>query len=480
MHPFPPMVYDEWRRGHLLAPGRLHEGIPAGFPPERLLQAVWHHQRLLADQLRTPDGRGVRILHPGFPNRSAGPDFHRAIIQLENAAPQTGDIEIDLLASNWRTHRHHVNPAYAQVILHVVWEAGSAAAAGMPVLPLKGCLDAPLEELQLWLGSEAAQEWPPEAAGRCRQTWRNLPEVAARGLLRQAAQVRLEAKARQMEARSRQTGWDQALWEGLFRGLGYRQNAWPMQRLAATLKPCFENPGQPADGLVWQARLLGLSGLLPGELPGARDHAPGKTYLRTLWDCWWRERSHWGEAILPKGMWNFQGLRPANHPTRRLALAAWWLGQCGLIQKLEDWFTRRLASQELADSLAEILQPAEDAFWGWHWTLRSVRLPQPQPLLGSSRNTDLAINVILPWFWIRAKTGRNQSLLKVAEERFLAWPKGDDNAVLRLARQRMFAAQFPIRTAAEQQGLLQIVRDFCDHANARCDQCPWPTAGGEA
>jgi nucleoid-associated protein YejK len=31
-----------------------------------------------------------------------------------------------------------------------------------------------------------------------------------------------------------------------------------------------------------------------------------------------------------------------------------------------------------------------------------------------------------------------------------------------------------IHTAAGQQGLLQIVRDFCDHSNAICADCQFP------
>jgi hypothetical protein len=31
-----------------------------------------------------------------------------------------------------------------------------------------------------------------------------------------------------------------------------------------------------------------------------------------------------------------------------------------------------------------------------------------------------------------------------------------------------------IKTAATQQALLQIVRDFCQHSNALCDHCPFP------
>ena len=60
-------------------------------PPERLLQAIWFHQRLKRDQLRTVDGKTVRVLHPGFWNREAGPDFRGAMIQFDNDPPQSGD-----------------------------------------------------------------------------------------------------------------------------------------------------------------------------------------------------------------------------------------------------------------------------------------------------------------------------------------------------------------------------------------------------
>jgi hypothetical protein len=31
-----------------------------------------------------------------------------------------------------------------------------------------------------------------------------------------------------------------------------------------------------------------------------------------------------------------------------------------------------------------------------------------------------------------------------------------------------------LRGAAEQQGLMQIVRDFCEHSNAICENCRLP------
>ena len=48
--------------------------------------------------------------------------------------------------------------------------------------------------------------------------------------------------------------------------------------------------------------------------------------------------------------------------------------------------------------------------------------------------------------------------------------------MLRLARQRLLggARAGALRTAAMQQGLLQIVGDFCARSNALCENCRFP------
>jgi hypothetical protein len=97
-------------------------------------------------------------------------------------------------------------------------------------------------------------------------------------------------------------------------------------------------------------------------------------------------------------------------------------------------------------------------------------------LIGTTRVTDLAINVVLPWLWTRAVEGKNENLREEIERRYFVWPAAEDNSVLRLARQRLLSRSSPklFRHAAQQQGLMQIVRDFCDHSNAICDQCSFP------
>src|SRR5437870_8072381 len=165
---------------------------------------------------------------------------------------------------------------------------------------------------------------------------------------------------------------------------------------------------------------------------------------------------------MPRSLWRFHGLRPANHPQRRLALAAHWLARGDLSAHLEKWGTTIAEDPGLTTSLLTKLQAGSDEFWAWHWTLRSKRLARPQPLLGATRVTDLAVNVILPWLGSRAAEEKNQAAQQEIERRYLSWPRAEDNAVLRLARQRLLGGASPrsLPGAAAQQGLLQIVRDF--------------------
>jgi hypothetical protein len=437
-----------------------------------LLQAVWHHQRLLRDRLVTADGRRVRVLHPGFWNHGAGPDFRDAVVQFASETPVSGDVEVDLRPGGWRAHAHDINADYRQVVLRVVWESGPGNAPALPVLALKGFLDAPLKELAVWLDAGGLDGAADALDGKCRTPLRELAADTRAEILRQAAEVRLRSKAMQFQARARQAGWEQALWEGIFGALGYKNNAWPMRRLAELISVLEVGSKRSAPG--FQALLLGLSGLLPGELP--RTHKASCDYLRSVWDAWWRERERLGEFILPKTAWRLSGLRPANHPQRRLALAAHWLAAGDLPEKMERWFLARIGDGNLVESLLALLSVEGDEFWSWHWTWNSARMKSPEPFIGSQRAADIAMNVVLPWCWMRAVMGGNEPLRETAEHRYFAWPKAEDNSVLRLARQRLFGGLTvrEINSAAAQQGLLQIVRDFCRHSNAVCDECRFP------
>jgi len=142
--------YAAWRTQCVTA-NVLHD--ENGTPAERLLQAVWQHQRLQRDQLKTADGKIVRIFHPGFVSVEGGPDFCGAIIQIGDDAPRAGDVEVDLRSGGWRAHGHDKNKHFQNVMLHVVWDeefpgARPGVQSSPEVLSLKNVLDAPLADAE--------------------------------------------------------------------------------------------------------------------------------------------------------------------------------------------------------------------------------------------------------------------------------------------------------------------------------------------
>lgn len=484
VHSCPPGLYARWRVTDRSL--TLRETAIAPAPDEALLQRIWAHQRLQRDALRTFDGQPVTVLHPGFRNLEAGPDFRDAVLQIGGARLAPGDVEVDLWPAAWRQHGHDRNPAFGQVRLHVVWQAVSAEALALPTLALEHVLDAPLGQLREELTATEPADLPAAFTGVCAAPLAGLAGETLADLLDQAALARLHLKAARFAARARQAGWTQALWEGLFAALGYKHNAWPMRRLAElTGRVLADLDSQPPAPFEIQARLFGLSGLLPDQ--DIRRWPENDAWLRRAWDVWWRWRESVADCRLPRAAWRLHGTRPANHPQRRLALVAHWLATPGWADRWPAWLQMGTDVHQAAAGLLTLLQPGADPFWERHWTLTSAPLSRPQPLLGAPRATDLAVNVILPWLWARAQTTADPAWSGQVERRYLAWPAAQDNAVLRLARRRLLAGRAlpkPGR-AASQQGLLQIVGDFCAASNALCEGCRFPKlvrklAAGEA
>jgi hypothetical protein len=204
------------------------------------------------------------------------------------------------------------------------------------------------------------------------------------------------------------------------------------------------------DVLGAQACLFGLSGLLPAQPEG-----PNAGHLRAMWDRWWREAGRWPSGGLPREAWRLAGLRPANHPERRVAMAGHWLASGPRGAAMVEAILGACDTSQALERVARALQPSEDAFWETHWTLGSMT-SRTSPLLGRPRQVDLVVNVVLPWLWARASsvTGPARDVRGLVWSRFCEWPAGEDNAVLKTARLRLLGGERRVlpRTAAMQQG----------------------------
>ena len=105
-------------------PGALRQLVPAA--SEAALAARWAAG--FRGPLRLEDGRTLKVVFPGVPGGGAGPDFTGAILDAGGDLLR-GDVELHLLASGWRAHGHHADPAYAGVVLHAVGRNDGRAGA---------------------------------------------------------------------------------------------------------------------------------------------------------------------------------------------------------------------------------------------------------------------------------------------------------------------------------------------------------------
>jgi len=87
---------------------------------EDFLHYVWRFKKLNNTSLKTIQNNNLVIKDFGLYLGVEGPDFFNAQIYLDEQL-WAGTIEMHVNASDWYVHHHEMDPAYDNVILHVVW-----------------------------------------------------------------------------------------------------------------------------------------------------------------------------------------------------------------------------------------------------------------------------------------------------------------------------------------------------------------------
>ncbi len=377
--------------GVMLAEGRRHYGArrrsnsSGPLLPEHLLARLWRAKE--GRSLRTVDGRRVKVLYAGRPAPGHGPDFQDAVVRMDGERA-SGNVELHRRPSDWRAHGHDADPAYDDVMLHIVAQADGGG-PGVPTAELNRA------------GSAGGVE-PPLMAQLARASSGELREMFVRsGMAR--FRERVEAARRSAE----QNGTEQALHEAVFDALGYAENRAPFRRLA---------------GAVPAAALRGLAQGLPVD-----DRAAALE--RILLDAsGLDDEPHSSAAGRPS--WKTAGVRPVNHPRRRIRGAAELLARAaaeGLLARCERMATEGHA---VLERLFVVDSPGG-------------------ALIGTGRAREVVVNAVLP---LLAAAGNSES-----EDLFLRHPSLPENSLIREAR-RLTGAQGMRLSACEQLGLLRLYR----------------------
>ena len=371
---------------------------------------------------RTTRGEMVEVVHFGEWTRESGPDFKGVLFRFEKGGEKIGDLEVDWDARDWERHGHATNPAFASVQLQL-FVSHPAETAFARTVDHREVAQARLEIEGVGVSSSSSISQPVDLK-------------SARVMIDEAAEFRLRAKHSAFESASALHGPERALFYTLASGLGYKNNSTPF--LLAAQRIGLRDAGSS----VGEALLFGVAGFLE---PRSFDDADEITrrYLKPLWDHWWTVRDALSRLVLPSSIWKMSGLRPSNHPHRRLG---------ALFALARDFNDLQVAIRnEGSNGFLRFFETLSHPYWSHHWNLRAAKLGRSMALVGADRAGDLMINALLPSMPLElarhesaARRGPYPSgrVLKACE-----WLVGADAPLLR-------------RTAKDHQGLLQLFSDF--------------------
>ncbi len=435
-------------------------------PPEIVLAKVWQTQWLRSGNWHTTDGKPIAVRYRGRWSGGFGPDFADALLTLDGQET-TGAVELHRRASDWRAHGHHLDPAYAAVALHVVWEDDGVPARTrrgnvLPTLVLAPLLASSLDRFPADTVALGGLGDTPCARDYLDSTGDDLPRIIGR-----AGDTRLAAKAAAMEAQFATAPPGDTLYAGILDALGYHANRSPMATLAAALplltleRQMYATPAAMHE-MTAAALLLGTGGFFDTD---ARPLPPFVQRADDLRACWQRVAP---ATLSPAPIWQTARVRPANHPIRRLLAFAALLAH-GAGEGLTAACLAPLADggddpRALIRALRQTFRPHSRFVMG-----------DASPI-GADRAGEIIINIVLPFALAYGLQTENMLLVAGAERAWECFPATAGNAIT-AAMTAQLAGNLPhtlrIRTGRLQQGLIALYHARC--RARQCDTCPVAT-----
>lgn len=420
---------------------------------EQLLHYVWKHRLWPLRPLATTDGQSLDIVDTGTPNTDAGPDFFNAKIRIGGQL-WVGNVEIHLRASDWFRHRHHTDPAYDSVALHVVEQADAAATdthgRAIPTveLPIPPAVRDNYAELI------RADRYPT-----CRKLMPQLPPLTLHSWLAALGAERLERKTGEIVRRVEQCGgaWEAACFVTLARNFGFGANADTFEEWALTIPQAQaarlrDNPAQI------EALFMGQSGLLGESIKPDRQgrQATSDSHLQELQAEYLFLRRKYSLTPIDASHWKLFRTRPQNFPHIRLAqLAALFCSGQATLSRLAECLT-------MAD-VSRCLQAAVAPYWQEHYAFGLAAKPGKR-LLSKQAAALVAINTVAPMLFAYGRH-RHDEELSARPLRLLEELPPENNATVRMWRECGVEA----RSAADSQALLQLTTRYCDRRD--CLRC---------
>lgn len=414
---------------------------------ESFVQFIWRYRRIEQSTLLTTRGASIHLLQTGEFNTNAGPDFLHAKVQIEDTL-WAGHVEIHVKASDWLKHQHQHDPAYHNVILHVVWEADEVICRPdgqeIPCLELK-----PITTPQLFLKYKKLAYNQHKIP--CQESLHRIADIKIALWLDSLLIERLDQKTQYWDRMltSQQNHWEEVFYQALAQSLGLPVNKDPLEMLARRT-PLLLLQKHRGNLVQVEALLFGQAGLLEGR--DFQDHYP-----RQLQQEYQFLQHKYDLQAMPAVMWKFARMRPAHFPSIRIAQLAL------LVQQSHYLFSKVLALRSIEEAY-HMLEVKTSYYWKDHFRLDHPSTQRREKRLGRSTINLILINTIIPFIFLY---GKKMKMVEYTERalQLLEQIPAENNHLIRTWKDRGIEA----KSAGQSQGLIQLYKHYCQHK--RCLDC---------
>jgi hypothetical protein len=412
--------------------------------PEEYIHYIWQYGLFDQQELRTTEDIPIRILNKGFHNHHAGPDFSNVRIGI-GADEWAGHVEIHFKSSDWNNHNHQLDPAYDNVILHVVFlhdkEILTSKGASIPTLSLSTRFD--ISHFRKYEDFMKNKAWVP-----CEKSIGDVPEIKLISLKERMCSERLEDKSELFLAEvERQIGdLESALFTLVSQALGAKVNAEPFRILSYIIPLEVISKHSDSPELL-EALFLGQAGFLD---QGLSDH-----YVFKLKQDYDFLKHKYALKSMNYSAWKHAPLRPASAPAVRIVQLARIYGK-----------TKSLSGIFLNGTIDEVqdrLDISLEGYWKEHHSL-AKKSKSSVKRIGPSMRDILLINVVAVLRYAYGKMHAEQRY-KDSAVSLLEGIHSEDNSIIR----KWEALGIKCENAFDSQALLQLKKQHCDKSD--CLRC---------
>lgn len=403
---------------------------------EDFLHFIWKYGLFDREGMVTDTGEEVHVTGLGEHNTDAGPDFQNARIRIGKTF-WAGNVEIHLSSSDWISHRHGLDKAYDNVVLHVVhkYEKPVFRNNGEQVPTIVLHYDERLFENYCKLTSHRNNLL-------CREKIAAIDPLVIDIWLNSLVIERLQQKTDHILSLLDlyKNNWEEVFYVCLARAFGFGLNAVPFEMTARSL-PLVYLSRHHDNRLQCEALVMGQAGFLDEAVLFGDYYTALRTEYLHL-------KRKFGLKPVQKHLWKFLRLRPVNFPTIRLSQFA------ALMSTSESLFSTVMSSGTIKQ-IHNLFNVTASSFWDTHYTFDTPSPSRPKHLGDESVNTIL-INVIVPFLFIYGKICGKEDMKEMALS-WLGQIAPENNRVT----QQWSGAGIKAESAFYSQGLLQLTNTYC-------------------